>query len=51
MANLSTALAAQAETITKLMEKCKDTPAGMVQPTVDEIVEICLSENLAYKGE
>ena len=31
------------------MDRCKDKPTGLVKPTVDEIVELCLRENLAYE--
>ena len=35
--------------IEKIMQKCKDQPAGHTQPAVDKIVDMCLSADLAYK--
>ena len=49
MSDLANALRIHIPTIEQLIDKCKDKPTGLVQPTVDEIVELALRENLAYK--
>ena len=35
--------------IEQLTQKCKDKPAGLIQPTVDAIVEMCIRGDLAFK--
>ncbi len=49
MSDLANALRIHIPTIEKLIDKCKDKPAGLVQPTVDEMVELAIRENLAYR--
>ena len=36
-------------TIYDIMKTCKDKVAGLMQPAVDEIVALCLDNDLAYK--
>ena len=47
--SLEGALKAVGPKIDIILVECRDKPAGQIQPAVDEIVIMCLENNLAYK--